>query len=148
MVKDINQFSERFRGVKGGDPMSKSVGIDGIGQIHLSVDDLPRAVAFYRDVLGLALLFEVPGQSMAFFDCGGVRLYLGKPETESFRSKPVIYYRVAAIDDACAELERRGVSLESRPHVVHRTDAMELWMAGLRDPEGNAVVLMSEVARG
>jgi catechol 2,3-dioxygenase-like lactoylglutathione lyase family enzyme len=127
--------------------MSDTVGISGIGQIHLSVDDLPRAVAFYRDVLGLTLLFEVPGQSMAFFDCGGVRLYLGKPESESFRSRPVIYYRVTAIDASCAALEQRGVTLESRPHIVHRTNVMELWMAGLRDPEENAVVLMSEVPR-
>jgi catechol 2,3-dioxygenase-like lactoylglutathione lyase family enzyme len=127
--------------------MSDTVGISGIGQIHLSVDDLPRAVAFYRDVLGLTLLFEVPGQSMAFFDCGGMRLYLGKPESESFRSRPVIYYRVTAIDASCAALEQRGVTLESRPHIVHRTNVMELWMAGLRDPEENAVVLMSEVPR-
>jgi catechol 2,3-dioxygenase-like lactoylglutathione lyase family enzyme len=127
--------------------MAGEVGIEGIGQIHLSVDDLPRAIAFYRDVLGLALLFEVPAQSMAFFDCGGTRLYLGKPENEAFRSKPVVYYRVPAIDDACAAIESRGAALESQPHVVHRTDATELWMAGLRDPDGNAVVLMSEVAR-
>ena len=52
--------------------------IQRVGQIHLSVKDIDRAVAFYRDVLELPLLFEVPGQDMAFFDCGGVRLYLGR----------------------------------------------------------------------
>lgn len=125
--------------------MAREFRIDSIGQIHLSVEDLPRAVAFYRDVLGLRLLFEVATPPMAFFDCGGVRLYLGKPETASFRSTPLIYYRVASIKDACMSLKERGVLFESEPHVVHRTDAMELWMAGLRDTEGNAVVLMSEV---
>ena len=49
-----------------------------IGQIHISVDDVDRAVAWYRDVLGLEFLFQVPGQPMAFFNCGGVRLYLGQ----------------------------------------------------------------------
>ena len=36
-----------------------------IGQIALTIQKLPRAVAFYRDTLGLKLLFEVSG--MAFF---------------------------------------------------------------------------------
>jgi len=33
--------------------------INGIAQIALSVTELPRATAFYRDTLGLKLLFEV-----------------------------------------------------------------------------------------
>ncbi len=119
--------------------------IRSIGQIHISVDDLPRAIAFYRDVLGLRLLFEVPAQSMAFFDCGGVRLYLGKPEGAEFRSNPVISYEVESIEDACRAIGRRGGRLDARPRVVHRTDRSELWVAGLRDPDGNHVFLMSEV---
>jgi methylmalonyl-CoA/ethylmalonyl-CoA epimerase len=87
----------------------------------------------------------VPGQPMAFFDCGGIRLYLGIPENDAFRSHPLIYYRVASIEHACAVLEERGVELESRPHIVHRTPDHELWMAGFRDSEGNYVTLMSEV---
>lgn len=50
--------------------------LDSIGQIHISVSDIDRAAAFYREVLGMPLLFEVPGQSMAFLQCGAVRLYL------------------------------------------------------------------------
>ena len=48
------------------------MGFDGlarIGQIHVSVGDVDRGVAFYRDVLGVPFLFRVPGQPMAFFDC-------------------------------------------------------------------------------
>ena len=62
-------------------------GLGTIGQIHVSVTDVDRSVAFYRDVLGIPFLFRVPGQPMAFFDCGGVRLYLGVPESEDFRSR-------------------------------------------------------------
>lgn len=118
--------------------------IEGIGQIHISVDDVPRAVEFYRDVLGMKLLFEVPEQSMAFFDCGGVRLYLGKPESEEFRSRPLLYYRVPSVEHAFDALSARGVDFSSKPHVVHKTDTLELWMAGLSDPDGNPVVLMAE----
>lgn len=128
--------------------MSSSGPIRSIGQIHISVSDVPRAVAFYRDVLGLRFLFEVPGQPMAFFDCGGVRLYLGRPESPEFRSSPLIYYTVDSIRDACELYRSRGVEFESEPHVVHRTPEYELWMAGFRDPDGNYVHLMSEVGVG
>ncbi len=121
-----------------------SFGLSQIGQIHLSVSDIDRSVAYYRDVLGMRLLFQVPGQPMAFFDCGGVRLYLGQPEQESFRSSALIYYRVDDIDEACRELKGRGAELEAEPHVVHRTAQVELWMAALRDPDEHAVMLMCE----
>ncbi len=127
--------------------MSEPGAIRSIGQIHISVDDLPGAVAFYRDALGLPLLFEVPEQSMAFFDCGGVRLYLGKPEGAELRSNPLIYYAVDSIQAAYRAMEARGATFDSEPHVVHRTETSELWIAGLRDPEGNYLCLMSEVPK-
>ena len=99
--------------------MANDLHIDAIGQIHISVEDVPRAVAFYRDTLGMTLLFEVPGQPMAFFDCGGIRLYLGTPETPEFNSNPMIYYRVDSIQDAYDTLKDRGVKFSSAPHKVH-----------------------------
>ncbi len=124
--------------------MDTSLALSKIAQIHLSVADIDRSVAFYRDVLGMKLLFQVPGQPMAFFDCDGVRLYLGQPEQESFRSSALIYYRVDDLDQACAALAQRGAELEAEPHVVHKTEQMELWMAALRDPDAHAVMLMCE----
>jgi catechol 2,3-dioxygenase-like lactoylglutathione lyase family enzyme len=59
--------------------LAGSASVSAIGQIALTVTDLPRAVAFYRDVLGLKFLFEAP--NMAFFDCGGVRLMLTVSDT-------------------------------------------------------------------
>src|SRR5581483_11263787 len=53
-------------------------GLSTIGQIGITATDVDRAIAFYRDVLGMKLLFQVPG--MGFFDCGGVRLMLSKSE--------------------------------------------------------------------
>jgi predicted enzyme related to lactoylglutathione lyase len=119
-------------------------GLGTIGQIHVSVSDVDRAVAFYRDVLGMTFLFQVPGQPMAFFDCDGVRLYLGRPETPEFRSNPVLYFDVPDIDEAFAALGDRGVEFRDEPHVVHRTAATELWMTGFTDPDGTNLVLMSE----
>jgi catechol 2,3-dioxygenase-like lactoylglutathione lyase family enzyme len=124
------------------------VGFDGlgtIGQIHVSVTDVDRSVAFYRDVLGVPFLFRVPGQSMAFFDCDGVRLYLGVPESEDFRSRGVLYFTVDDIDEAHLALTERGVAFRDAPHVVHRTEDAELHMAFFADPDGNNLALMSEM---
>jgi len=124
------------------------VGFDGlgtIGQIHVSVTDVDRSVAFYRDVLGIPFLFRVPGQPMAFFDCDGVRLYLGVPESEDFRSRGVLYFTVDDIEEAHRVLAERGVAFRDGPHVVHRTEDAELHMAFFNDPDGNDLALMAEV---
>lgn len=123
---------------------SKAGSITGVGQVHISVSDIDRAIKFYRDVLGLALLFDVPGQSMAFFDCGGVRLYLGKPSDPKYRANSLLYYRVDDIEAAYRNLAKRGVAFLSEPRLIHKTDASELWMAGFQDPDGNYAQLMSE----
>jgi catechol 2,3-dioxygenase-like lactoylglutathione lyase family enzyme len=123
------------------------MGFDGvrtIGQIHVSVGDIDRSVAFYRDVLGARFLFDVPGQSMAFFDLDGVRLYLGKPESPDFRSTPVLYFAVDDVDEAYAILRERGVEFADAPHVVHRTETSELRMAFFRDPDGTNLAIMAE----
>jgi catechol 2,3-dioxygenase-like lactoylglutathione lyase family enzyme len=122
------------------------LGAGRIGQIHVSVSDIDAGVGFYRDVLGLRLLYQVPGQPMAFFDCDGVRLYLGRPESPGFTSHPVIYFSVDDVEVAHAELSRRGVEFMSTPHVVHRTEESELWMAFFRDPDGTHLALMAERA--
>lgn len=122
-------------------------GLGRIGQIHVSVDDVDRSVAFYRDVLGMRFLFQVPGQSMAFFDCGGIRLYLGAPESEAYRSRGMIYFSVEDLDEAYETLRERGVSFPDAPHVVHRDEHVELRMAFFADPDGNNLALMAERER-
>jgi len=121
-------------------------GLSQIGQIAVNVKDLDRAVAFYRDALGMRPLFQVP--KLAFFDCGGIRLMLSLPETPEFdHAASVIYYKVDDIRTAHAALRGRGVSFDGEPHVVARLPAHDLWMAFCRDPEGNVLALMSEVRK-
>jgi catechol 2,3-dioxygenase-like lactoylglutathione lyase family enzyme len=118
--------------------------LSSIGQIAVNVHDLDRAVAFYRDVLGLPLLFSAPG--MAFFDCGGVRLMLSPPEKPEYdHPASILYYRVDDIRAAHRTLLEKGARFEQEPQVVHRASDHELWMAFLRDSEENPLALMSEV---
>jgi catechol 2,3-dioxygenase-like lactoylglutathione lyase family enzyme len=81
---------------------------------------------------------------MAFFDCDGVRLYLGVPESEAYRSRAMVYFRIQDVDEAYRVLVERGVSFVDEPHVVHRDDRIELVMAFFRDPDGNNFALMAE----
>ena len=128
-----------------------SVGVAGIGQVAMTVADLPRAVAFYRDVLGLRFLFEAP-PAMAFFDCGGVRLMLSLPEqagpAAGQRFGAILYYTVEDIDAAAAALQARGAVFEQPPHVVARLPHADLWMGFLRDPDGNLLAIMREAPKG
>jgi catechol 2,3-dioxygenase-like lactoylglutathione lyase family enzyme len=116
-----------------------------VGQVHISVTDVDRAVAFYRDTLGLPFLFRVPEQPMAFLQCGQTRLYLATPEP-GFHSQPVLYFSVSSIDDAFAELRSKGVEFRDEPHVVHSDGTTELWLAFFADPDGCVLALMEERA--
>lgn len=122
----------------------KPSAIAGIGQIHISVSAIARAIAFYRDVLGLNLLFECAEPPMAFFDCGGVRLYIGVPTSPEYKANSFIYYRVGDINAAYRRLSTKGVNFLHEPRLVHKTHDSELWMAGFRDPDGNYAQIMSE----
>jgi methylmalonyl-CoA/ethylmalonyl-CoA epimerase len=116
-----------------------------IGQIAIVVQDLDRAVAFYRDTLGMRFLFQAPPK-LAFFDCGGVRLMLDVPEEEEFKHPAsILYYKVDDIKATWAALRDRGVEFRDEPHRVARMPDHELWMTFFRDPEGNTLALMSEV---
>lgn len=124
--------------------MPQAGAIEGVGQIHVSCADFDRALAFYRDILGLKLLFDVPAQKMAFFDVGGVRLYLGVPSSPEYQANSFLYYRVDDMDAAYARLSAKGVVFVSKPHLIHKTPSSELWMAGFRDSEGNLAQIMCE----
>ena len=120
-----------------------SVVLNQIGQIAIRVKDLDRAVAFYRDTLGVAFLFQAP--QLAFFRCGEVRLMLSRPEKPEFdHPASIIYYKVDDLDATCASLTVRGVTLESEPHLIAKMPDHDLWMAFCRDSEDNLLGLMCE----
>ncbi len=115
-----------------------------IGQISLTVSELDKAVAFYRDVLGLKHLFSAP-PGLAFFACGSVRLMLGRPESDKAeRFSAALYFKVGDIESAAAALKKRGVAFEAEPHLVARMPDHELWIGFFRDPDRNVLALMCE----
>ena len=121
-------------------------GLDRIGQIAVTVRDLERAKAFYRDTLGMRFLYEFP--ALAFFDCGGIRLIMSVPERPEFdHLTSVLYYAVPEIDVAHATLVARGVAFERDPHIIAALPDRDVWMAFFRDSEQNLLGLMCEKTR-
>jgi methylmalonyl-CoA/ethylmalonyl-CoA epimerase len=114
-----------------------------IGQIAITVKQVDRAIAFYRDILGLPFLFE--DGNMAFFDCGGTRLMLGTSEHGDSTWSSIVYYKTGDIQRSAELLTVRGVNFESQPRLIARMPDHQLWMAFFRDSEGNLAALMSEL---
>ncbi|PYP79051.1 MAG: glyoxalase [Gemmatimonadetes bacterium] len=118
--------------------------IESLGQIALTVRDVDRSLAFYRDVLGLRFLFA-PAPTLAFLMIGDVRLMLSAAEGEfTPGGSTVLYLRVADIDGEHGVLAERGVSFIDAPHLVARMPDHELWMCFFRDPDGHTLALMCE----
>ena len=115
-----------------------------IGQIAITVSQVDQAIAFYRDKLGMKLLFQIP--NMGFFDCGGIRLMLTDfEETSGEIHSSILYFKVADIQQAQQELAGRGVTFEGEPAMIARMPDHDLWMAFFRDLDRNLLALMSEV---
>ena len=119
--------------------------ITAVRQIALTVSNVEQAVPFYRDSVGLAFLFSA-GPNLAFLDIGGVRLMLAGPEGD-FKpgTSSVIYFKVADILAAHAEMTARGVTFGGEPHMIAAMPDHDLWLAEFRDPDGNHLALMCEL---
>lgn len=113
-----------------------------IGQIARHVRNVEEARRWYGEVLGLKHLYSFG--DLAFFDCGGVRLFLSQEEGGGGES--ILYFRVGDIRATHQALAGRGVEFVSAPHMIHRhDDGTEEWMAFFKDNEGRTLAVMSQV---
>jgi catechol 2,3-dioxygenase-like lactoylglutathione lyase family enzyme len=122
-----------------------SVQLGVLGQISRSVRDITTAVEWYGKVLGLPHLYTYG--DLAFFDCGGTRLFLTAMEEPGRNEEPsVLYFRVDDIQAAYDDLRERGVEFENAPHLIHKHESgMEEWMAFFPDPDGHLLAIMAQV---
>lgn len=118
--------------------------IQSVGQIGIPVKELDRAIHFYKEKLGLSLLFNT--DSMAFFDCNGLRLLLTLPEKDEFiYSSSIIYFQVENLSMTYEDLVNKNVTFIDEPHVVAKMGQTETWMVFFKDTEDNTHAFMSEV---
>lgn len=124
-----------------------STTLDSIAQVAIRIRDLERAVGMYREKLGLRYLFQAP-PSLAFFDCGGVRLMLSPAEPGEFdHAASPLYFRVDDIHAAQADLTSRGVHFRSAPHQIADLGDRVVWLSEFEDGEDNVFALMAEVPK-
>ena len=118
----------------------------GITQVAMTVSDVPRAVTFFRDAVGLPQLPIPAPPTMAFFMMGDVRLMIAQPEP-GFNpgGGTVVYLKVERIADAVKAMKARGVAFIHDEHMIAKLPDREIWLAEFKDPDGNSMALMSEV---
>ena len=122
-----------------------TVALGTLSQVAVTFRALAKAIAWYRDVLQLPLMFETGG--MAFFAMGGVRLMMTVPEQPEFdHPASVLYFRVEHIDAAHADLVARGVAFDDAPHLVGKMGATEIWMTFFRARERHLLAITEERA--
>jgi methylmalonyl-CoA/ethylmalonyl-CoA epimerase len=119
-------------------------------QVAQYAEDLDRATAFYRDLLGSAPMATYDPPGLVFFDLGGVRLLLDRGAPSALH-----YLAVDDIEGTVERLRGAGVSVEAEPRVIftHEDDTLgpagtDEWMAFVRDSEQNLVGLVERRARG
>jgi predicted enzyme related to lactoylglutathione lyase len=123
---------------------SPTLATSDIGQIAITVSDVDKAVVFYRDVLGLKFLFSA-GPNLAFLAAGSVRLMLSTPQGAGTVGKnSLLYFKASDIAATHAAIVARGATGERAPQLAARMPDHELWLAFIRDPDGNLVGLMEE----
>lgn len=116
-----------------------------LGQVSRSVRNIEEAERWYKEVVGLKHLYTFG--KLAFFDCGGTRLFLS--ENESSGPESILYFSVPNIVVAHAELKARGATFVSAPHMIHKhPDGTEEWMAFFDDPEGRPLAIMAQARSG
>jgi DNA-binding CsgD family transcriptional regulator/predicted enzyme related to lactoylglutathione lyase len=116
--------------------------IGALGQIARAVKDIRAAERFYKEIVGLPHLYTFG--NLAFFDCGGVRLFLSEGDGDDGAS--ILYFRVDDVRKAAKDLAARGAEITHAPHMIHRHgDGTEEWMAFFKDNEGRPLALMAQV---
>ena len=116
-----------------------------LDQIAYPVSNVDRSVTFFETTLGLKLLFR-PHAHMAFFDLGGVTLFLEK--SEDMTPASILYFACADVAVATAELQRRGVEIVYPPHRITEQPDYDLWMSFFKDPDGHMLALSMQAPRG
>lgn len=123
--------------------MQTPVVVSSVGQIARGVRDVKQSEQWYREVLALRHLYTFG--SLAFFDCGGVRIMLS--QTDEVKDESIVYFRTANILTTYEEMKGKAVEFLGAPHLIHtHVDGTEEWMVFFKDLEGRTLAFMSQVA--
>lgn len=118
--------------------------VSSIKQIAITVSDVEKALAFYRDILGLEFLFSA-GPNLAFLNADGVRIMLSTPQgAGAVGANSILYFNAKDIEKSYKEFVAKGTKAEREPQLAANMPDHDLWTGFLRDPDDNLVGLMEE----
>lgn len=110
--------------------------VDRVDLVYLFVSDMDRAVAFYRDTLGLPLEYRA-GDDWAQFGAGPIKLGLHAAASGDVRAGGTVAFTVTDLESSRAGLAAKGIAIghegggeSGEPRFVEFTD-----------PDGNALAL-------
>lgn len=108
--------------------------IEQVDFVSVPTRDVPRAVAWYRDVLGLPASELTPGE----VETPNVTLSFWNPERDGEEFQPNaagIALRVEDVEAAVEEARAGGAE------VIGIEDTGVCWMGFVKDPDGNVLIL-------
>jgi catechol 2,3-dioxygenase-like lactoylglutathione lyase family enzyme len=114
--------------------MQQHVQLSQISAIMLGVRDLPLALAFYEEKLGLKVIMQEP--QLALLQCGTVMLGLSRGHVRAVPNvtgATEVVFQVENVRAAHRDLTSKGVSFTTEPRQVTPTD----WVAHFRDIDGH-----------
>lgn len=116
-------------------------------QVALTVTDVDVARTFYRDRLGLRLMFDA--NNMLFFDVGGTRLMIARDEARQRTARPggILYFHVEDFAAALVRLQGTRATLVGPVETVQTTAAGSLRLQQFEDADGNMLAIMGFVPR-
>ncbi|MGC2744026.1 MAG: VOC family protein [Candidatus Angelobacter sp.] len=117
--------------------MAESVQLSRIAAIMLGVRDLPAAIAFYRDKLGIQVIMQEP--ALVLLQCGNIMLGLSPRHMSAVPLAEAVEVSFG-VDDLRAThkaLGEKGVAFLSEPRQVTPTD----WAVHFRDMDGHLLSL-------
>lgn len=108
-----------------------------VSTVILRTSDLDRAVGFWSDKVGLALLGR--HEAFAFLDGGSVQLALNQVDREiEDQSMTEVVLEVEDVSAAYREMTERGVPFEIEPRTVTTDGVRTLLAAHFYDPDRHA----------
>lgn len=110
-----------------------------LNQVTIPSIDVERSVEFYKRLGLIQIVESLPNYARFVCPDGDSTFSVHRVEEVATGEKPVVYFECDDLDQTVAELEQRGVKLDSGPQ-----DQSWLWReAYLRDPDGNVICLYS-----
>ncbi len=125
--------------------MTKPIDYDGGLTLSLSVSDLDKSIAWYKDTLGFQLLYKMDDMGWCEMSTGVERVNVGLSVTEEHKpggATPT--FGVQNIEAARATLEAKSVQLDG--DIMTIPDMVRLQT--FYDPDGNSLMFYQALSGG